>query len=84
MLIPYLLVSLANDDGIIPIDDVIVGPTPHSETATESIQRCVAQHLQRKHGAWTTQYREIPVPCVVRCLLRFLCFEGALARRTAA
>lgn len=60
MLIPYLLVSLVNADGVIPIDDVIVGPTPHPEAATESMQRCVAQHLQRKHGPWTTQYCKIP------------------------
>jgi hypothetical protein len=60
MLIPFLHVPLINAGGVIPIDDVIVGPTPHAEAATESIQRCVAQHLQRKHGPWTTQYCSIP------------------------
>jgi len=60
MLIPFLQVRLVNAMGVIPIDDVIVGPTPHPQAATDSIQRCVAQHLQRKHGSWTTQYCSIP------------------------
>jgi hypothetical protein len=60
MLIPFLRVPLVNVMGVIPIDDVIVGPTPHPQAATEAVQRCVAQHLQRKHGSWTTQYCSIP------------------------
>lgn len=60
MLVPFLQVPLLNESGVIPIDDVIVGPTPHPEASTESIQRCVAQHLQRKHRSWTTRYCSIP------------------------
>jgi Protein of unknown function (DUF2971) len=59
MLVPYVPVPLKNVDGVIPIDDVIVGPTPHRDAATESIQRCVAGHLQRKHG-FRTSYCNIP------------------------
>ncbi len=60
MLVPYLEFSVTNMDRVIPIDDVIVGPTPHPEAATESVQRCVAQHMQRKHGPLTSQYCSIP------------------------
>jgi hypothetical protein len=60
MLIPYMTMELANAEGIVPIDDVIVGPTPHPQAATASIQRLLAQHLQRKHSKWKTRYCDIP------------------------
>jgi 6,7-dimethyl-8-ribityllumazine synthase len=60
MLVPYIAFRLANSSGVIPIDTVITGPTPHPERASESIQRLVARHMKGLHGPWKSQYCQIP------------------------
>jgi hypothetical protein len=60
MVVPYIAFPLRNSDGVVPLDLLITGPTPHPERATESVQRLVAQHLRGLHGPWKAQYCQIP------------------------
>lgn len=60
MLIPYVGFSLRNVAGIVPVDTLITGPTPHPDRATESMQRLVARHMQGLHGPWQSRYCQIP------------------------
>lgn len=60
MLVPYILLPLADSNGIIPIDVVITGPTPDPDAATASVQRLVAKHINHLHGPWKNRYCDIP------------------------
>jgi hypothetical protein len=60
MLVPYIALPLRNRAGIVPIDTVITGPTPHPERASESVQRLVAGHMKNLHGPWVSRYCQIP------------------------
>jgi hypothetical protein len=69
MLVPYVAFPLRNSDGVVPVDILITGPTPHPERATESVQRLVAQHLRGLHGPWQNALLPNPLPRLVNRLL---------------
>lgn len=60
MLVPYVLLPLADSNSIVPVEDVITGPTPDPVAATQSVQRLVAKHISHLHGPWKSRYCDIP------------------------
>jgi hypothetical protein len=57
MLIPYYQHSFPNDGGSVPIEELVVGPTPHPELAREA-----AQALLTTHGLPSAIVRSSSIP----------------------